>query len=212
MESREIICFSSTYWLFKWIDVIYFNTEFHAETGSINILLKIKETRSHVISQRTVTEMSDIFSVSTNLSQFVTGIGTRETVPATDKWLSAERDPCVDFTFPYKDYTQVTGVQYMFIALYILVIFTSVIGNALVIWTVVRNRHMRTVTNLYILNLAIADLLVSLCVMPLKLLEYTAPCQWGIFQFNSLCSFLYFILPVFVFASVLTLVAISLER
>ena len=121
-------------------------------------------------------------------------------------------DPCEAETFPYKDYTQLVSVQYLFITAYIIVIFASVIGNALVIWTVARNRHMRTVTNFYILNLAIADLLVSLCVMPLKLSEYTAPCQWKIFQFNSLCSFLYFILPVFVFASVLTLVAISLER
>ncbi len=121
-------------------------------------------------------------------------------------------DACLALTFPYRDYTQVPGVQYTFIMLYIAVIFLSVTGNALVMWTVVRNRHMRTVTNIYILNLATADLLVSACVMPLKLLEYTAPCQWKIFQFNTLCSFLYFILPVFVFASVITLMAISVER
>ena len=156
--------------------------------------------------------MSNIFSVSTNISQTLIKINTTEIAFETDNLLSSG-DLCVDFNnFTYKDYAQVPGVQYTFITLYIVVIFTSVIGNALVIWTVVRNRHMRTVTNFYILNLAIADLLVSLSVMPLKLLEYTAPCEWRIFQFNSLCSFLYFILPVFVFASVLTLVAISLER
>ena len=121
-------------------------------------------------------------------------------------------DDCIDFTFQYVDLTQIFSVEITFICAYVIVIILSVVGNALVIWTVIRNRHMRTVTNFYILNLAIADMLVSMCVMPLKLLEYTAPCHLGIFKFNSLCSLLYFILPVFVFTSVLTLMAMSLER
>lgn len=158
-------------------------------------------------------EMSNIFMISTNLSQSSNTTKTNESLPFTEYWLTSE-DSCVNFDVvdEYKDYTQLASVQYLFTTVYIVVIFISLIGNALVIWTVARNRHMRTVTNFYILNLATADLLVCLCVMPLKLLEYTAPCHWRIFQFNSLCSFLYFILPVFVFASVLTLVAISLER
>ena len=155
--------------------------------------------------------MNNIFTISSNLIESSNNVSTTEAVPSME-YVPTSVDPCVAETFPYKDYTQLVSVQYLFITAYIVVIFVSVIGNALVIWTVARNRHMRTVTNFYILNLAIADLLVSLCVMPLKLSEYTAPCQWKIFQFNSLCSFLYFILPVFVFASVLTLVAISLER
>jgi len=30
----------------------------------------------------------------------------------------------------------------------------SLVGNFMVIWTIARNRHMRTATNYYILNLA----------------------------------------------------------
>ena len=49
--------------------------------------------------------------------------------------------------------------------------------------------------------------------MPLKALEYMAPaCEWSVFRSDSLCSLLFFALPVFVFASVLTLIAISVER
>ncbi|ELU04187.1 hypothetical protein CAPTEDRAFT_77597, partial [Capitella teleta] len=112
----------------------------------------------------------------------------------------------------YSDYTQQHWVLSVFVTLYVLIMTMSVAGNALVIWTVYSNKHMRTVTNYYIVNLATCDLMVAAFVLPLKLLEYAAPCSWQIFSHDALCAVLYFMLPVFVFASVLTLVAISLER
>ena len=121
-------------------------------------------------------------------------------------------DICHSFSYPYEDYTQLQTVHLTFILSYSTIILLSATGNLMVIWTICRNKHMRTVTNYYILNLAVSDFLVSLFVMPLKLLEYTAPCHWHVFHHRSLCSFLYYVLPVFVFASVLTLLAISIER
>ena len=75
-----------------------------------------------------------------------------------------------------------------------------------------RNAYMHTVTNYYIVNLAVADFLVSVVVMPLKLLEFASPCSWDIFGNKVLCPILNYIQPIMVFTSVLTLVAISLER
>jgi len=122
-------------------------------------------------------------------------------------------DVCWANTYVYEDYTQTEWVRAGFIVLYVVIAVLSVIGNFMVIWTIARNRHMWTVTNYYILNLAVADFLVALVVMPLKLIEYTAPCQWHVFsQHAVLCPLLYYILPVFVFASILTLAAISVER
>lgn len=122
-------------------------------------------------------------------------------------------DRCLINTFEYEDFTQTTSVRVGFVVLYVVIIVLSLVGNFMVIWTIARNRHMRTVTNYYILNLAVADFLVALVVMPLKLIEYTAPCQWHVFSRHSaLCPLHNYILPVFVFASVLTLAAISVER
>ncbi|XP_041354517.1 allatostatin-A receptor-like [Gigantopelta aegis] len=115
-------------------------------------------------------------------------------------------------SLPHRDYTQIPAVTFMIVILYVAIIVLAITGNFLVIMTVWRNKHMHTVTNYYIVNLAISDLLVSSIVMPLKLLEYTAPCHWHVFGSDALCSVLYYLLPIFVFASVLTLVAISLER
>ncbi|KAL3875030.1 hypothetical protein ACJMK2_037971, partial [Sinanodonta woodiana] len=111
----------------------------------------------------------------------------------------------------HKDYTQIDWVLSLVIIIYILVLILAILGNLLVIWTIWRNSHMHTVTNYYIVNLALSDLLVSTIVIPLKLLEYTADCTWQIFKADELCGFLSYLLPIFVFASVLTLVAISLE-
>lgn len=112
----------------------------------------------------------------------------------------------------YKDLTQIPAILATLIVIYVVVIVLAICGNMLVIWTVWKNNHMHTVTNYYIVNLAVSDLLVSAIVTPLKLLEFTAPCRWNIFRSDGLCSFMSYFQPVFVFASVLTLVAISMER
>ena len=114
--------------------------------------------------------------------------------------------------YPYVDYTQLPVVRYAFVIAYVIVVCLSLLGNLMVIWTVCANKRMRTVTNYYIVNLAVSDFLVAAIVMPLKLVEYTVPCEWSLFASDALCSFVYFMLPVFVFVSVLTLVAISVER
>lgn len=122
-------------------------------------------------------------------------------------------DICEDsLSYGYLDFTQIAWVRLVFVVLYGIVMFLSVTGNSLVIWTVYSNQHMRTVTNYYIVNLALCDFLVAIFVLPLKLMEYMAPCSWHVFGADSLCAALYFTLPVFVFASILTLVATSLER
>ena len=119
---------------------------------------------------------------------------------------------CFSFSYEYSDFTQRDIVREIFVCIYVVVIILSVLGNLMVMYTVWRNKHMRTTINYYIVNLAVCDFLVGSFVMPLKLLEYVAPCAWQVFGHTALCSIVSFILPVVVFASVLTLVAISIER
>ena len=52
------------------------------------------------------------------------------------------------------------------IAFYIVVFIVGLVGNFLVCLAVWRNHHMRTVTNYFIVNLAVADFLVILICLP----------------------------------------------
>ncbi|XP_071769139.1 alpha-1D adrenergic receptor [Centroberyx gerrardi] len=65
---------------------------------------------------------------------------------------------CTNFTLD----SQVVGVG-IFLSVFILV---AIVGNILVILSVVCNKHLQTVTNFFIVNLAMADLLLSIIVLP----------------------------------------------
>ncbi|KAF3687683.1 Alpha-1D adrenergic receptor Alpha-1A adrenergic receptor Alpha-1D adrenoreceptor [Channa argus] len=65
---------------------------------------------------------------------------------------------CRNFTMD----SQVVGVG-VFLSVFILV---AIVGNILVILSVVCNKQLQTVTNFFIVNLAMADLLLSIIVLP----------------------------------------------
>ena len=53
---------------------------------------------------------------------------------------------------------------------YLLVFIFGVVNNSLVVAVIYRNPQLRTVTNYFLANLAIADILVSILVLPITLL------------------------------------------
>ncbi|XP_023228103.1 QRFP-like peptide receptor [Centruroides sculpturatus] len=128
--------------------------------------------------------------------------------------------PVTDFNFtsngnfeetPYPDFTQISAVCITFIVAYFIVMLLALVGNAMVFYVVVSNRKMHTVVNYYIVNLSICDFMVGGFVLPVKLLELTAPANWGAMN-DNLCTAMSYLQTIFVFASVLTLVATCLER
>ncbi|XP_046512918.1 neuropeptide FF receptor 2 [Equus quagga] len=100
-------------------------------------------------------------------------------------------------------------VAAIFIISYSLIFFLCMVGNTVVCFIVVRNKHMQTVTNLFILNLAISDLLVGIFCMPLTLLDnIIAGWPFG----STTCKISGFVQGVSVATSVFTLVAIAVDR
>nr|BBA25539.1 cholecystokinin-1 receptor [Pagrus major] len=95
------------------------------------------------------------------------------------------------------------------IVLYSLIFLLSVLGNGLIIAVLVRNRRMRTVTNLFLLSLSVSDLMVSLVCIPFTLI----PNLMRDFIFGTvICKLVMYFMGVSVSVSTFNLVAISLER
>ena len=63
--------------------------------------------------------------------------------------------------------------EWIIIAIYSLIFILGLIGNGLVCFVVIRITHMRTIINIFILNLALADFMVLLICLPPSLLADT---------------------------------------
>lgn len=96
------------------------------------------------------------------------------------------------------------------LTLYVVIFLVSAVGNSLVCTVILRRKKMKTVTNYFILNLAIADLtLTCICIpfdIPVQEMDYRWP--YG----ALLCRVIYPLQTLSLFASIYTLTAVSLSR
>ncbi|KAM4678450.1 neuropeptide Y receptor type 2-like [Discoglossus pictus] len=107
------------------------------------------------------------------------------------------------------DSTKILGVQVILIAAYSLIILLGLIGNSLVIYMIMKYKNMRTVTNYFIANLALADLMVDSLCLPFTLV-YTLMDEW---KFGLvLCHLFPYAQAMSVNVSTLTLIVIALDR
>ncbi|EDV46631.1 cholecystokinin receptor type A isoform X2 [Drosophila erecta] len=102
-----------------------------------------------------------------------------------------------------------TGMPVWLIPSYSMILLFAVLGNLLVISTLVQNRRMRTITNVFLLNLAISDMLLGVLCMPVTLVG-TLLRNFIFGEF--LCKLFQFSQAASVAVSSWTLVAISCER
>jgi hypothetical protein len=111
-----------------------------------------------------------------------------------DKWLNVvaqfvmglRNDSGLDFSKPHLR-PSVARVFPLFVFLYALVVAVGTVSNLAVIWTVVKHRLYRNPTYGYIINLAIADIIKCVLVLPISLTILLV--QNWIFG-NFLCFFL----------------------
>ncbi|XP_068185999.1 cholecystokinin receptor [Antennarius striatus] len=95
------------------------------------------------------------------------------------------------------------------ILLYSLIFFLSVIGNLLIIVVLTVNKRMRTVTNTFLLSLAVSDLMMAVFCMPFTLI----PSILKDFIFGAaMCKIVSYLMGISVSISTFSLVAIAIER
>ena len=101
----------------------------------------------------------------------------------------------------------------IFTVLYLVIICLAVLGNTLVLVVIGCVKRAKTVTDMYIISLASSDFMIATLNMPFQLYFIIAN-EWlmgggaGLF----LCKFSNFVQGVGVFASILTLLFIALDR
>ena len=96
------------------------------------------------------------------------------------------------------------------LTLYAIIFLVSAIGNFLVCVVIFKKRRMKTVTNYFILNLAFADLTLTLICIPFDIPVQEMDYRWPYGSF--MCNILYPLQTMSLFASIFTLTAVSLTR
>ncbi|XP_025059257.1 neuropeptide FF receptor 1-like isoform X2 [Alligator sinensis] len=106
-------------------------------------------------------------------------------------------------------YQHSPAVAAIYIIAYVFIFTLCMVGNGLVCFIVLKNSRMRTVTNLFILNLAVSDLLVGIFCVPTTLVDNLIT-GWPFS--NGVCKMSGLVQGTSVSSSVFTLVAVAVDR
>lgn len=102
------------------------------------------------------------------------------------------------------------GIQALMYLMYIAVSIAAIGGNGIVCYIVIAYQRMRTVTNMFIMNLAIGDILMACLCIPFT---FVSNLLLGYWPFGGvMCVLVTYAQCVTVFISAYTLIAISVDR
>ena len=90
----------------------------------------------------------------------------------------------------------------------IIVMLLSIIGNSLVLAVLRRNPRLRTITNAYVINLAVADILMALFCMPLTVISLLTV-QWSLGEFMCKLQAILGVSMSFLSLQIMTLMAVN---
>lgn len=100
-------------------------------------------------------------------------------------------------------------LQAFYYAFFVAAVVVAAGGNLIVIWLVIAHKRMRTVTNYFLVNLAVADALISVANTLFNFVYFIYN-DW--FFGKAYCRFTLFIAPCTISASVFTFMAIAFDR
>ncbi|XP_034397801.1 probable G-protein coupled receptor 83 [Cyclopterus lumpus] len=101
------------------------------------------------------------------------------------------------------------GVKALLVAAYFLIIVISLFGNTLVCHVVIKNKRTLSATSLFIMNLAVADIFITVLNTPFTLVRFVnSTWMFG----RTMCHISRFVQYCSLHVSTLTLTAIALDR
>ncbi|XP_074642297.1 prolactin-releasing peptide receptor-like [Tubulanus polymorphus] len=107
------------------------------------------------------------------------------------------------------DITDEPWLRGIVIPFYVIIFILGITGNTIVVFVVARNKSMQTITNIFITNLALSDIMMCLMAVPFTpLAAFMGDWIFG----DTICHILPMALAVSVFVSTLTSTAIAIDR
>ncbi len=107
------------------------------------------------------------------------------------------------------EFVHIRLVEVVVLVFFTIIVLSGLFGNSLVVLVVWFNQQMRSTTNLLIINLAIADLLFIIFCVPFTATDYVLT----VWPFgDTWCKCVQYLIVVTAYASVYTLVLMSLDR
>lgn len=98
----------------------------------------------------------------------------------------------------------------IFLILYSSITVVAIVGNVIVCYIIVREKMLRSVTNIFLLNIAVADITKTIILVPFSFVPNLLLSYWPFGNF--MCPFVLYAEIVVVLASAFTLVAMSADR
>ena len=101
-------------------------------------------------------------------------------------------------------------IECVFLLLYSLITVIAIIGNGGVCYIIVTEKMLQSVTNIFLLNIAIADITKTIILVPFSFIPNLLLSYWPFG--HTMCPFVLYFQIVVVFVSAFTLVAMSADR
>ncbi|KIH64290.1 7 transmembrane receptor [Ancylostoma duodenale] len=116
---------------------------------------------------------------------------------------------CHRYVDDHPDLTNEPIVMFIFAVLYIHIFILGIVGNVAVLYLTLKNRHLQSVQNIFILNLAASDVLMCLTSLPITPITNVYK-TW--FFASPVCKLIPLVQGASVFVSTFSLSAIALDR
>ena len=98
-------------------------------------------------------------------------------------------------------------------AAYVVIFLVAVFGNSFALFVVLKKSSSKSATNLFIANMAVADLLLTFTIMPLSIVYFYRGNLWfGGALGTVTCKALFYAIPISIAATVFTMMFISFDR
>ncbi|VDL66327.1 unnamed protein product [Nippostrongylus brasiliensis] len=116
---------------------------------------------------------------------------------------------CHRYVDDHPDLTNEPIIMLVFAILYVHIFVLGIVGNVAVLYLTLKNRHLQSVQNIFILNLAASDVLMCLTSLPITPITNVYK-TW--FFASPVCKLIPLVQGASVFVSTFSLSAIALDR